>query len=243
MKCRKFYKLNYGECELPSKVGDTIGYHSSCANRLKALKPQHRTISTTADFEIVLYRPFVVDEFRCTHTVHFRCKYSWKVEDGSYLPVNRSQTRWSAKHVAVKALLNNLPEVVESLEELKQISDAPEAKYEAGSLLNAIKNFKFILNLTIWVNILREINLVNIGIQKQDIILARSVSLMDGLMKTLQKMRENSIEYWIEEAKEVAGKIVVETILPNKRIPRCKKQFDKMCDDESRTLQPVQLFS
>ncbi|CAH1112127.1 unnamed protein product [Psylliodes chrysocephalus] len=56
-------------------------------------------------------------------------------------------------------------------------------------------------------------------------------------------MRENSIEYWIEEAKEVAGKIGVEPILPNKRIPRCKKQFDKMCDDDSRTLQPVQLFS
>ncbi|CAH1101290.1 unnamed protein product [Psylliodes chrysocephalus] len=66
---------------------------------------------------------------------------------------------------------------------------------------------------------------------------------MDGLMKTLQKMRENLIEYWIEEAKEVAEKIGVEPILPNKRIPRCKKQFDEMCDDESRTLQPVQLFS
>ncbi|CAH1105595.1 unnamed protein product [Psylliodes chrysocephalus] len=115
-----------------------------------------------------------------------------------------SQTRWSAKHVAVKALLNNLPEVVESLEEFKQTSHAPEAKYEAGSLLNAIKNFKFKLNLTILANILREINRVNTEIQKKDIILSRSVSLMDGLMKTLQKMRENSIEYWIEEAKEVA---------------------------------------
>ncbi|CAH1114699.1 unnamed protein product [Psylliodes chrysocephalus] len=88
-----------------------------------------------------------------------------------------SQTRWLAKHVAVKALLNNLPEVVESLEELKQTSHAPEAKYEA------------------------------------------------------------------EEAKEVSGKIGVEPILPNKRIPMCKKQFYEMCDDESRTLQAVKLFS
>ncbi|CAH1098813.1 unnamed protein product [Psylliodes chrysocephalus] len=128
-----------------------------------------------------------------------------------------SQTRWSAKHVAVKALLNNLPEVVESLEELKQTSHAPEAKYEA------IRNFKFIFNLTIWANILSEINRVNIEIQKQDIILARSVSLMDDL-----RMRENSIEHWIEEAKEVAGKIGVEPILSNKRIPRCKKQFVEM---------------
>ncbi|CAH0551080.1 unnamed protein product [Brassicogethes aeneus] len=100
-----------------------------------------------------------------------------------------SQTRWSAKHVAVNALLNNLPEIAEALEEVKQTSHFSEAKYEAGYLLTAIKNFKFILNLTIWANILREINRVNIEIQKEDIILARSVALMDGLLKTLQKMR------------------------------------------------------
>ncbi|CAH1100181.1 unnamed protein product [Psylliodes chrysocephalus] len=127
-----------------------------------------------------------------------------------------SQTRWSAKHVAVKALLNDFPDVVESLEELKKTSNASEAKYEASSLLNAINNYKLILNLMIWANILDEINRMNIEIQKQDIILARSVSLMDGLMKTLQKMIENLMEYWIEEAKEVAGKIGVEPILPNK---------------------------
>ncbi|VEN56975.1 unnamed protein product [Callosobruchus maculatus] len=154
-----------------------------------------------------------------------------------------SQTRWSAKHVAVNALLNNLPKVAEALEEVKQTSHAPEAKYEAGYLLNAIKNFNFILNLTIWANILREINRVNIEIQKEDIILARSVALMDGLLKTLQKMRENPMEYWIKEAAEVAAKTGVEPILQHKRIPKRKKQFDETCEDELQTLQPVQLFS
>ena len=157
-----------------------------------------------------------------------------------------SQTRWSAKHVAVKALLNNLPEVVKSLEEIQEISLNAESKYEAGQLLHAVKNFEFIINLTIWANILREINRVNIEIQKEDIILARSVALMEGLTKTLQKMRENPMECWIEEAKTVAEKIGVDPILANKRIPRIpkrKKQFDELCEDESRTLQPVQLFS
>lgn len=153
-----------------------------------------------------------------------------------------SQTRWSAKHVAVKALLNNLPEVVKSLEEIKETLNA-ESKYEAGQLLHAVKNFEFIINLTIWANILREINRVNIEIQKEDIILARSISLMDGLTKTLQKMRENSIEFWVEEAKIVAAKIGVDPVLKNKRIPKCKKQYDELCDDESRTLQSAQLLS
>lgn len=90
-------------------------------------------------------------------------------------------------------VLNNLPEIAEALEEIKQTSRAPEAKFEAGHLLTAIKDFKFILNLTIWANILREINRVNIEIQKEDINLARSVALMDGLLKTLQKNETKSI--------------------------------------------------
>ncbi|CAG9575522.1 unnamed protein product [Danaus chrysippus] len=68
----------------------------------------------------------------------------------------------------VNALLNNLPEIAEALEEIKQTSRAPEAKFEAGHLLTAIKDFKFILNLTIWANILREINRMNIEIRKED---------------------------------------------------------------------------
>ncbi|GBP70985.1 hypothetical protein EVAR_54419_1 [Eumeta japonica] len=103
----------------------------------------------------------------------------------------------------------NLVEIAKALEEVKQTSRAPEAKYEAGHLLSAIKDFKFILNLTIWANILREINRVNIEIQKEDIILARSVALMDGLLKTLQNMRQNPMEYWIKEAEEVAEKVVL----------------------------------
>ncbi|CAH1102310.1 unnamed protein product [Psylliodes chrysocephalus] len=116
-----------------------------------------------------------------------------------------SQTRWSAEHVAVKTLLNNLPEVVESLEELKQTSHAPEAKYEAARYNPC------------------------------------AFRLFNGWPD--ENFTKNEIEYWIEEAKEVAGKIGVEPILPNKQIPRCKKQFDEMCDDESRTLQPVKHFS
>lgn len=59
-------------------------------------------------------------------------------------------------------------------------------------------------------------------------------------------MRENPTECWIEETKTVAEKIGVDLILANKRIlriPKRKKQFDELCEDESRTLQPVQLFS
>lgn len=66
----------------------------------------------------------------------------------------------------MKALLNNLPETVESLEEIQDNSLITESKYETGHLIHAVKNFEFIINLTIWASILREINLINVEIQK-----------------------------------------------------------------------------
>lgn len=154
-----------------------------------------------------------------------------------------SQTRWPAKYEAVQALLNNLPEVVKTLEQIEEISSNALSKYEAGHLVCSVKNFQFIIMLTIWANILREINRVNIEIQKEDIIFERSVTLMDGLTKTLQKLRENPIEYWIGEAKIIAEKIEVDPILINKGILNCIKEFDELREDESQTPQTIQLFS
>lgn len=73
------------------------------------------------------------------------------------------EMRWYAKHVA---------------EEIKETLNA-ELMYEAAQLLHAVKNFEFIINLIIWANIRREINRVNVQIQKEDIILARSTSWID----------------------------------------------------------------
>ncbi|CAG9575521.1 unnamed protein product [Danaus chrysippus] len=70
-------------------------------------------------------------------------------------------------------------------------------------------------------------------------ILARSDALMDGVLKTLQKMRQNPMECWIKEAGEVAEKCGVDPIMQNKRIQKRKKQFDEMCEDELPILQPV----
>lgn len=54
----------------------------------------------------------------------------WDIMIKKYVKTNlkgSSQTRWSAKHAAANALLNNLPEIVEALEEVKQTSHTPEA--------------------------------------------------------------------------------------------------------------------
>ena len=104
-------------------------------------------------------------------------------------------------------------------------------------------DFKFLLNLTIWANILRKINRVNVEIQKEDIIISRYVALMQGLIKVLQDMRERPIDYWIEEAALLSEKLSIVPVLKSKRISRKKRQHGEVCEDESRTLKPTQIFS
>ncbi|XP_035234155.1 serine/threonine-protein kinase PINK1, mitochondrial-like [Stegodyphus dumicola] len=76
----------------------------------------------------------------------------------------------------------------------------------------------------------------------EDTVLARSIAIMEYLTKTLQKMREIPMAYWIEGSKAAAEKIEVEPILTNKRILKRKKQFDELYENESQLLHPAQLF-
>lgn len=77
---------------------------------------------------------------------------------------------------------------------------------------------------------------MNIEIQKDDIILANSVALVDGFLKTLQKMRLNPIVNCINEAEEVPKKLALSLFCNTKRIPKRKKHSDEMCEDDLQTL-------
>lgn len=154
-----------------------------------------------------------------------------------------SQTRWSAKAEAVAALTNNLAKVTQALEEIRDGSFPPETKSDAKSLLIAILDFRFILNLVIWDCVLKEINRVNTEIQKKDIILTRSICLMEGLRNTLQRLRTSGFEGWFEEATIIAGTMSVEAVLKQGRIAKRKRMADELAEDESRTLSSNQRFT
>lgn len=153
-----------------------------------------------------------------------------------------SQTRWSAKYQAVAALTKNLTELAKILQKIEENGSA-EAKFEARTLYNVISTFDFIVNLTVWNNILREINRVNNEIQKKDVLLSLSVNLMEGLIRSLNRMREMPFEFWKEEAKSLAEKMDIEPVLQAKRIPKRKRLFDELSEDQSRLLTSDQIFT
>ena len=72
-----------------------------------------------------------------------------------------AETRWSAKAEAVKAIFEGVTELVELLESLSDdISQTMDTRNEAGTLLQNILNFIFIVLLHFWNNILGKVDRV-----------------------------------------------------------------------------------
>ena len=67
-----------------------------------------------------------------------------------------SETRWSARSEAVKAIYEGLDELVRLLEKLSEDATmTPDTRSDAETLLSDISNFNFLVLLHFWNTILR----------------------------------------------------------------------------------------
>lgn len=152
-----------------------------------------------------------------------------------------SQTRWSAKSEAVHALVKNIDGVIEALKVLKEGQNPPETKSEAESLLHAVLDFRFLLYLVAWAELLKEVNRVNKEIQKNDVILSKSLDMLKGLTKTMERLRKEP-NLWLQTAKEIAERIGVEPTLTSHRNPKKKRLPGEIMEDQVRSFSPEERF-
>lgn len=74
-----------------------------------------------------------------------------------------------------------------------------ETKSEAERLLHAVLDFKILLYLVAWDELLKEINRINKEIQKDDVIFVNSLDMIKGLTKTMEILRKEPnfpLRYW-----------------------------------------------
>ena len=72
-----------------------------------------------------------------------------------------SETRWKCRVDSVKAVRYQLPEIYDALIEVSEATDDPKARSEAISLINELKDFKFIVSVVFWYSILFQVILVS----------------------------------------------------------------------------------
>lgn len=119
-------------------------------------------------------------------------------------PKSISETRWSARYEAVKPLRRNLNEIVKSLDE---ISDSElftnSTRQEASSIADQV-DFKFIVSICIWYDILERFDRVSKLLQSIGMNIGSAVFLLRDLKKFLNDYASNGYDKAINVAMAIA---------------------------------------
>jgi hypothetical protein len=107
----------------------------------------------------------------------------------------QSDTRWSAKAAAVSALWNEYSNVVDVLTEIS-ISDqfSSDVAAAAYSRLKDMLNYKFLLGLTIWNQLLFQINLTNVSLQGRQMDVSRAEKKLSILVEFLKDFKKTGFK-------------------------------------------------
>ncbi|CAH2220847.1 zinc finger MYM-type 1-like [Pelobates cultripes] len=146
-------------------------------------------------------------------------------------------TRWECRINCLKPLRHNLSEIQEALIVLSdETHTEPNICHEANTLSQQIVEFKFIVSLCVWYEILYQVNIVSKAMQNEaaDIILVSN--LIQKCHNFLIHFRESGFESSFQLAKELAEKVNVEPVFKKPtRIHRKKALFDYESQDEPLT--------
>ena len=123
-----------------------------------------------------------------------------------------SDTRWSAREAAVRAISVSYSELIELLQSINDNSDeSPDTRGKAGSLLKNLLCLDFVCYLDFWNEILRKINVVHKRLQSPNMNLREAASDLDSLKQTLSDARDSMCQSAIQKGLEVADTWDIET--------------------------------
>ena len=127
------------------------------------------------------------------------------LENKAYVVQSVSDTRWSARSDAMRALFKHYSEIKQSpISIAEHPGQTPSAIQEAKSLAKKLDTFETALMCTIWNDLLQNLNIVNKATQEPGIELGTVVRLYDSLLTYLSEIRTqfNSFELKAKELSE-----------------------------------------
>lgn len=154
-----------------------------------------------------------------------------------------SDTRWSARIMAVKPVAKHLPSAIEAIDHtLKTCSLTNEARSEASGLKSYFMTFECIVLLTVWLKVLQCIDDRNLIIQSGKISLETEAANISALTKEMLALR-SKWEALVSEATLVATQIDVEPqFRPNRRKMKRKRFHDETSMEETAQDRPETMF-
>ena len=151
--------------------------------------------------------------------------------EGKLLVVKRlSNTRWSARHDAVRALTSGYKEQIELLEEIAASEESrAEVKSDATGLVNQLCELEMSILLQMWNQILERVNQTSVILQMEGLPLNNAVHLLTSLLSFIQSLRDR-FEHFESLARDESGTTTYRNEAQRSR--RRKRFFDKVDDME-----------
>ena len=140
-------------------------------------------------------------------------------------------TRWESRIDSVKALRYQLPDVCDALDELADETDDAMIKSEAETLYETLTQFKFLVSLVLWYDVLFEVNLASKELQGETVHLSTAMDSFNNLMTWLKKVRVDGFSQILVAAKELAEEMEVVAIFPDRRQKKRKRNYDELAED------------
>ena len=114
-----------------------------------------------------------------------------------------SDTRWSARHDAIKAIIKSEGAIKDALEELASDEEqTPTTRHEAGSISEKIDSLEFAFMVLFWYDLLDRIHKTNLSLQTIDISLSCVVDLINSLQSFVSDLRNrNQFNKYLDNAK------------------------------------------
>ncbi|KAG7157952.1 Zinc finger MYM-type protein 1-like 5 [Homarus americanus] len=150
-----------------------------------------------------------------------------------------SETRWSARADAVKAVFLHYLEIKSALENICSDSRQTVAtKLEGEGLIRQMEAFETALLTVIWYKILTRFNATSLSLQKVETDLLSVVKLYESLISFVSEMRQGQFDEIEDQARAFAEPVYTET---TKRTKKRKHFFDESVGNETQ-LDPREKF-
>lgn len=150
---------------------------------------------------------------------------------GKYLPKNLSQTRWSQRYVACRALTESYESFCSAIESIAEgPKEKPETRATAYGLVNQFDKLETGILTKFWTDVLGRFDRVNKSLQGQGIHIGDVVPMYDSLKTYVESLR-GKFSVYEEEGKLLSGCDKYEAEV--KRGRKRKRAFDEGEAEES----------
>ncbi|KAK4726404.1 hypothetical protein R3W88_031321 [Solanum pinnatisectum] len=108
------------------------------------------------------------------------------------------------------------------------VSDDPKIKSEANCLaIFELENFKFLLGMTIWYDVLFVVNSISKSLQSKDMHIDVAIDQLRGLVSFFKTYREEGFTSAMISAKEIALEMNIEPVFRKKPIFSLQNRFEQ----------------